>query len=229
MGLSHSPKIVTEGLILCLDAQNPKSYPGSGTTWTNLGSTAINGTLDTGDTFISDNPQSFLLDGTAAADIAVGTGNTYFPLYSFSLEAWFKTPGLAGGMSASGIFGITYGIRLYVDGSGFLRYGVDNGVSLATISSGAVDYADDNWHHVIATKNLTGGILYVDNELRNTESESWTGTTRWPTNTANIGRDNNDAIYYFNGNLALIKIYDIQLSADQVAQNYNATKGRFGL
>ena len=44
MGLSHSPKIVTNGLVLCLDAANPKSYPGSGTAWTDLSGNARNAT-----------------------------------------------------------------------------------------------------------------------------------------------------------------------------------------
>ena len=45
MGLSHSPRIVTDGLVLCLDAANKRSYPGAGTTWTDLSSSKANGTL----------------------------------------------------------------------------------------------------------------------------------------------------------------------------------------
>jgi hypothetical protein len=48
MALSHSPSIVTDGLVLCLDAGNPKSYPGSGTTWTDLSGNGNNGTLVNG-------------------------------------------------------------------------------------------------------------------------------------------------------------------------------------
>ena len=45
MGLSHSPRIVTDGLVLCLDAANKRSYPGAGTTWTDLTANKNNGTL----------------------------------------------------------------------------------------------------------------------------------------------------------------------------------------
>jgi hypothetical protein len=48
MALSHSPKIITDGLVLCLDAGNPKSYPGSGTTWTDLSGNGNNGSLENG-------------------------------------------------------------------------------------------------------------------------------------------------------------------------------------
>ena len=45
MGLAHSPKIVTDGLVLCLDAGDGKSYSGSGTTWTDRSGQDNNGTL----------------------------------------------------------------------------------------------------------------------------------------------------------------------------------------
>lgn len=45
MALAHSPKIITDGLVLCLDAGNTKSYPGSGTTWTDLSGQGNNGTI----------------------------------------------------------------------------------------------------------------------------------------------------------------------------------------
>ena len=51
MGLAHSPSIITDGLELCFDAANTKSYPGSGTTWTDMGSKGIDGTLTNGPTF----------------------------------------------------------------------------------------------------------------------------------------------------------------------------------
>ena len=55
MGLVHSPRIVTDGLVLALDAGNTKSYPGSGTTWTDLSRIRANGTLTNGPTFSSNN------------------------------------------------------------------------------------------------------------------------------------------------------------------------------
>jgi hypothetical protein len=51
MSLIHSPRIVTDGLVLCLDAGNPKSYTGSGTTWTDLSGNGNNGTLTNSPTY----------------------------------------------------------------------------------------------------------------------------------------------------------------------------------
>lgn len=63
MALSHSPSIVTNGLVLCLDAANTKSYPGSGTTWTDLSGRGNNGTLVNGVGYNSGNLGSLVFDG----------------------------------------------------------------------------------------------------------------------------------------------------------------------
>ena len=64
MSLNHGGKpIVTDGLVLCLDAANPKSYPGSGTTWTDLSGNGNNGTLVNGVGYNSDNGGSLSFDG----------------------------------------------------------------------------------------------------------------------------------------------------------------------
>ena len=69
MALAHSPKIVTDGLVLCLDAGNPKSYPGSGTTWTDLSGQGNNGTLVNGVGYVGTNGGSLSFDGVSTADI----------------------------------------------------------------------------------------------------------------------------------------------------------------
>ena len=69
MALAHSPKIVTDGLVLCLDAANPKSYPGSGTTWTDLSGNGNNGTLVNGASYNSVNNGVFVLDADDGNDV----------------------------------------------------------------------------------------------------------------------------------------------------------------
>ena len=63
MGLTHSPRIVTDGLVFCVDPANARSYPGTGTTLTDLEG-SNNGTLTNGPTFSSNNRGVFTLDGT---------------------------------------------------------------------------------------------------------------------------------------------------------------------
>ena len=64
MAIKHSPRIVTDGLVLYLDAANTKSYPGSGTTWTDISGKSNNGTLTNGPTFDSGNKGTIVFDGS---------------------------------------------------------------------------------------------------------------------------------------------------------------------
>lgn len=230
MGLAHSPRIVTNNLIMCVDAGNEKSYSGSGTAWNDLVG-RHGGTLVTPD-YVSTAPanMSFVSDNSDV--VSFGIGSDWFPLYSFTLEAWVKSSGMGAGMGLGGIFGFTYGIRLHFSTSGVVRFGVDNGTDLNTVNSGG-NYQDGVWHHIVATKNNSGstdnGNLYIDGDLKVSESRTWTGTTRWPTNLMQLGRDQNNSTYYLNGEMALARVYNAELSAAQVLQNFNATRGRFGV
>ena len=64
MSTKYSPKIVTDGLVLCLDAANSKSYPGSGTSWNDLSRNNNTGTLTNGPTYTSSFGGSSVFDGT---------------------------------------------------------------------------------------------------------------------------------------------------------------------
>ena len=85
MGLSHSPRIVTDGLVLCLDAANSRSYPKTGTTWTDRSTSGNNGTLTNGPTFDTNNGGSIVFDGS---NDSVVTSD--FDLDYISIFTWFK-------------------------------------------------------------------------------------------------------------------------------------------
>ena len=83
MAFNYSPKIVTDGLVLCLDAGNPNSYPGSGNTWTDLSRGRNNGTLTNGPTFDSGNGGSIVFDGsTKRATLTTPFGKSGFTTIS---------------------------------------------------------------------------------------------------------------------------------------------------
>ena len=90
MSLNHSPKIVTDGLVLCLDAASRKSYPGSGTTWFDRSGNGNNGTLTNGPTFSSDNGGSIVFDGTNDY-VNCGTTLGNFGTSNFTINFFFKT------------------------------------------------------------------------------------------------------------------------------------------
>jgi hypothetical protein len=85
MSIGYGPRVVTDGLVLALDAADTNSYPGSGTTWNDLSGNGNTGTLTNGPTYSSDNGGSIVFDGT----------NDYVPLVNnlgdpqqFTIEFW---------------------------------------------------------------------------------------------------------------------------------------------
>jgi hypothetical protein len=230
MGFSRGPQIVTDGLVLALDAANTKSYPGSGTTWYDLSGNGINGSVNNGPAFSTEKGGSLQFDGVNDV-ISLGTGNTVFPLPQISHEFIFKSLGtVATTGTAPALLGLTYGVRLLVNSTN-LQAGFDDGVSTFQYltTSGTNNYRDGNWYHVAVTHDGTSFKIYVNGTLSNSRTSTWTGTTRWPTNGFNLGRDNNNNNYYFYGSIGTFKLYNKALTATEVVQNYNATKGRFGL
>ena len=92
MGINYNPSIATNGLVLCLDAANPKSYPGTGTAWTNLTGLGNNGTLVNSPTYSGANSGSFLFDGTNDYIIANTQSLNNAP---YTLEIAFKISSLS--------------------------------------------------------------------------------------------------------------------------------------
>lgn len=76
------------GLVLCLDAGNTKSYPGSGTTWTDLSGRGNTGTLTNGPTYSSANGGSIVFDGT---NDYVSTNYTQTSVTGYTIDVWFKS------------------------------------------------------------------------------------------------------------------------------------------
>jgi len=229
MGFHRGPKIVTDSLRLYLDAANPKSYPGTGTTVIDLSGNNNNGVLLNG--LLATNGV-FILDG-ANDVINLGIGNTFFPLYTFTLEIWVKSTGLGSGQSLGGIWGFTYGLRAFINGNGTVTYGINDntggGVGQTYYTTNSNIFFNGEWNHLVIQNDGYTSYIYVNGLLDESGPAIWTGSTYWTTNTVNLGRDNNNSMYFLNGQLALPKIYSRVLSAEEVLQNYNATKSRFNL
>jgi hypothetical protein len=147
LALSHSPSIVTDGLVLCLDAGNPKSYPGSGTTWTDLSGNGNNGTLVNGVGYSGSNLGSLVFDGSndyvnwlgsdRGFDVEL-TNDNFKPLFTLTstelpLNSWcclgmrFKSDGSLSGFF-NGIKKNTVTKSIGPTNSGNFLIGTDNAV-----------------------------------------------------------------------------------------------------
>jgi hypothetical protein len=224
MAVNYSPKVITDGLVFYLDAANTKSYPGSGTTWVDLSKSGINGTLTNGPTFNSGNGGSIVFDGTNDY-----TQTNYNPaLTDFTVQVWFKTPDSTNGASAR-ILDKNFSNGFYL-GKNYL--GTANswgcGIRETTAPYGRyITLTDGQWNFIASIRSGTTNTIY-GNGITNTTSGT-VSSTALSTDNMRIGMEFNTISAPFKGNIAQVSIYNRALTATEVLQNYNATKGRYGL
>jgi len=230
MGIAYNPTIITQNLVLCLDAANPKSYPGSGTTWTDLSGNGNNGTLVNGVGYSGDNLGSLVFDGVNDSVLLSRVVQDDFTLF-----CWFRTTQSyqtstqiqwyrGAGLVDAEVSGITndFGMSLQ---AGKVDFGVGNPDT--TIQS-TLSYDDNIWHCAVGTRNKSNGSiqLYVDGNF----ITSGTGNTNSLTNPLNIRIGSlQPNIQFFNGNIAQVSIYNRALTAQEIQQNFNATRSRFSI
>ena len=231
MALQHSPRIVTDGLILVLDAGNTKSYPGSGTTWTDLiGSN--DGTLTNGTTFSSANGGVFEFDGTDDTITITYTPDLAFTNSILSCEAWIYIDSLSSnfpivnkrGNNSTQNTNRPYVFEVRDDGT--LRWILDGA---STVCDTATDLIQTGqWYHLAATHDGTNAKIYVNGVLNTTQSSGTSSLNDTADIPTRIGwRYQNSSIAYGDGNIAILRFYNKSLTAAEVLQNYDALKGRY--
>jgi len=208
--------IVTTGLVLNLDAGNLASYPGSGTTWTDLSGYGNNATLTNGPTYSSANGGSIVFDGVndtvsipASANQAMGTGDCTF-------EWWAKTSDSTGGYaySSNDFLNITYTTNLYYQGL----------FGYTTMFFANTAHYNNSWHHHVITR-ISGTVRwYIDTIQVGTGPDSYTYTNNNPILLM-------QGYYGFTaGNMAVWRMYKNKgLTSAEVTQNFNALVGRYGV
>ena len=220
--------IVQQGLVLNLDAGNPYSYAGAGATWFDVSGTGNNGTLTNGPTYNSTNGGVVVLDGVD--DYITCANNASLQITSaLTLEIWFyNTAAVDGlGMIVKGPLSSDYDYMLYLSGNSTTVYFYKKD-SLGNPHYGGITLSLLNrWLHIVVT-HTSGGLytMYV-NGVASDSSTFANSSIRSSSNNLLIGAGWNPD--YFYGNISQTRVYNIALSAAQVLQNYNATKGRFGL
>lgn len=216
MGVNYNPGIVTDGLVLCVDAANSKSYPGTGTTWNDISSSALNCDLNPSPTYNSDG--YFVFDGTN--DQVYVTGLPAMTSYSVESVHYRTGESLVGATGYSTIFGSGGSNRLLVTSSNLLaQMGGGN-----HFASGSV-VTDNIWFHVAWTYDsaTTTATWYVNGVPKGTLVAATTMNT-----TQYIGSYNSNN-YRWNGRIARTVVYNRCLAQAEVKQNFNAIRGRYGI
>jgi hypothetical protein len=236
MALYHSPLVVTDGLVLYLDAANTKSYPGSGTTWTDISRNGNNGTLINGPTFNPANGGSITLDGVDEY-INVSNPQTLNPgVNSFTIDCWLKQNDLGynGVVEARGTNLNGFLFILNYPGAGYASFFLNttndgNQNVYASTTNGFT--STTTWiNATVVIDRVSEIIKFYNNGIQQGSNVSITsGGTVDPGSgyRYEIGSDLGGP--EMNGNIAALKHYNRALSQAEITQNFNALKTRFGL
>lgn len=224
--MNYGPKIVTNGLVFCVDAADKNSYIGTGTTWNDIGGQGYTGALTNGPTFSNVGGGSIVFDGTDDYITVLTSG---FVNNIISMDVWFN---LNSSKLYSALIGsnVTEKYEILIKGNGAH-------VEVSLQGSNYMEYYNiislNTWTNITVTavsgtqwKMYKNGI-YLGNP--SISSGTWQVSGTSITN-FDVGRIRNDvANFGFSGNISSVKIFNRELTASEVLQNYNATKSRFGL
>ena len=226
----HSKPIVTDGLVFCVDPANKVSYPGSGTTVNDLIDNSITGSLLNSVGFENSFAGIFTFDG-ATDNIEIMDSTTLKPT-SITVSIWFK-----GGSQST----YTYLVDKYYTGSGpaygfytktstdklsfIIRKGNNTGWAETSLANSGV-VMDDSWHNAVGTFSGTSLKLYIDGVYKAFGTSGGTGIT-YGSGPLIIGAFQSAGSLDFQGDMGPTIIYNRELSAAEIMQNYNAMKARF--
>ena len=224
--------IITNGLVLNVDAGKSASYPGTGTTIYDLSGSGLTGTLVSSPTFSSLNGGSLVFGGSSyiTRSSALDTGQ------NFSVTAWIYPTSLG---ARNAIVGNGYP---YTTDNGWLFCICDNNFSLfqalflsigqnnvLKISNSYV-FQLNKWSHVSCS--VSGGGSSVKFYVNGVETSygfiiQTSRTISYSNNEFHIGMRHSSTTERFGGNISQVQIYNTSLTAQEILQNYNATKSRY--
>jgi hypothetical protein len=245
MAQHFSPRIVTDGMVLCLDAGNRESYPSSGPTWINLINDLISGSLVSSPTWSQSNLGFFSFNGTnQRTELTTSTLLQFTNTQAYTISSWVNWS-----VSSSSVIDAIYnygiatsnfrGYYLSLDDSGAVGtncvfFDYYDGTNFKGIQSSNNSVTKGMWTNVVGTcdtSNTSAGMrIYINGTAATTTTRVGAGTPSsidYSSLTANVGSRQNSL--YFTGNISLVSVYNRAITASEVLQNFNAVRGRFGI
>jgi hypothetical protein len=219
--------------ILYYDPANPASYPGTGTTLTNLAGGGLNGTM-TALTYAS---PYFTYNGTTS-QVSVADNATLEPgSGDWTIEVWLRYSAIAGKtrtyISKTNNNGNAadwgYGFRTNPSTSN-TYFEVGNGIT--SVNSPITSVATGTWYQIVGVWTnvaLNSIAIYKNGAFVGSNSHSFT-SIRNTTNPLYIGNYNgNEFAQQFEGDIGIVRMYNKALTSDDVLNTYNANRGLYGL
>ena len=222
----YGPRTITDGLVLCLDAGNSKSYPGSGTTWTDLSGNGNTGTLTNGPTYSSANGGSIVFDGTN--DVVNSTTSIIDRAdgQEITVSCWIKPSRTSGQYS---VFCTNRSDNASIYNWIFYQHTTNGAIAFHGDAQNKSSYVPitNVWINVTNTVTASGvSTLYVNGVSTYTVT-GYTYGNGTPSRLG-IGADPGGQ-EPFQGNISQVSIYNRALSAAEVQQNFIATRSRYSV
>jgi len=223
MAVNTRNSIVTNGLVLALDAGNTKSYTSGSTTWRDISGNNNSGSLLNGPTFSSQNGGSIAFDGVD--DYGALSSN----LVLNGPFTWIIN-------CRSNTLSAAENRQTYLAGSNNWFEQSDND-TLFVVNTNEVSFnlelpvgilPQNTWYNIAVTRKVDNTFDFYYNGIKQTLRSGDTTPVSGSYNISRLGAIVGGGRYW-NGNIAQILIYNKALSSTEVLQNYNATKTRFGL
>ena len=236
---ANNPAVISNGLVLNVDAGDPLSYTGSGTTWTDLSSSATNATLTNGPTYDNSNNGFITFDGVN--DYGLLTNPATLRNTNFTVSVWVYPQTQNQNIAAIADFdhsrsGSLQGWVVQSEDSTTNRYyylayytGSAFQPSTAIGSGKGIQVTTGAWQNLTYTKSGTAVVGYL-NGKQIYSATAGSGTVSYLTNrNFAIGGNVFETTRYFKGNIPTCQIYNRGLSSSEVVQNFNATRVRYGV
>ena len=231
MGVNYNPKIITNGLVICLDAANSKSYPGAGTVITDLSGRGNNGVVLSGSTYQTEAKGSLFHSSSVITLAPITAGLTLNnETYTFWARCETTRASVTGGAFSYWIvqFGNYYGnnsggFGLFQGNFAHYLKGSTNGGWSLTGGSSLANTIYDTYSWIYYTLQIVGNNnlkFFMNNQLI-FNSTIADGYTAYGSNNITIGQ-------LMNMTFSNIQIYNRVLSDQELQQNFNATRGRYG-
>ena len=229
MSNKYGPRIVTDGLVLCLDAADRNSYPGSGNTWYDLSGNENHATsVSWASSYLSDNggiinypnQSNSLTTSKTASELGISDNN------GITMSVFLNKKSNPPASALQGMVGFS-NLRIWNTTYFFVRFTGSNDVQYSPNWSNATEAnLRDQWIELCFSWQFNTLKFYFNGFLIKTQVLNVylkSIQSQYFTVGAGLG------YYNFYGSIANTRLYNRVLSANEVHQNYNATKGRFGL
>jgi Concanavalin A-like lectin/glucanases superfamily len=238
MALLHSPRIITDGLVLCLDAANKQSYPGSGTVWTDLAGNGYNFNLVNSPIYgLHKNTPCFTFSGTN--DYATRAGSILHDIgTSCTISIIMASVNNSNFGSCSRLFSVNNGSTNNVDFSEYFCLASCNQNLFALWYKNApgglaptslLRTVNDDFKN-LTFRWIAGSTTQVFvNGIQEASSNITSAFNYLNVNRMTIGMNSSLTQENSTVRVALVTLYNRALNSAEIQQNYNATKGRFNL